>query len=164
MIWVIRGLGAIFIRRNVIIKQGNLFNTNCKVIGHGVNIVGVMGAGIAKTFKDRFPLNYSNYAIQCKNHDLEPGGIYIYPAREFTIVNIATQDRPGPNATYMWVFQGLYRTALQLSDEGHSTIAIPKIGCGIGGLQWRKVAKIIHLVEELVEGFEFEVWDYDQVT
>ena len=42
-------------------KKGTVFNTPAKTIVNSVNIVGVMGAGIALEFKLRYPEMYKNY-------------------------------------------------------------------------------------------------------
>ena len=46
-------------------KTGNLFDSGYHAIGHGVNCRGIMGAGIAVEFKDRFPKNYQEYVTKC---------------------------------------------------------------------------------------------------
>jgi hypothetical protein len=41
-----------------------------------------------------------------------------------------------------------------------SVCAIPELGCGIGGLEWEGVKRVIETVEFVVPGFEYEVWHY----
>lgn len=42
----------------VIKTKGNIFDTKADVICNAVNCIGVMGAGIAKAFADKFPEMY----------------------------------------------------------------------------------------------------------
>jgi O-acetyl-ADP-ribose deacetylase (regulator of RNase III) len=157
----------------VIEKQGDVFTTDATYIGHGVNCVGVMGAGIAKTIRDRYPLVYREYKAVCDRGTFRPGDILVLPSRpnnlvkqttpDKMIVNLATQDKPGPDATYDSVFDSLFKfsvVAAQKINKYGKIIAIPEIGCGIGGLEWDKVAKIVETVEYIVPEIEYEVWHY----
>lgn len=46
---------------------GNLLDSNCDILINTVNCVGVMGAGIAKQFKDRYPRMFKQYKLDCSN-------------------------------------------------------------------------------------------------
>lgn len=146
----------------VIPQEGDIFTTLAPAIGHGVNVDGVMGAGIALTIKERYPEMYELYRDHCSKGGLEPGGMLLYgptPLDGKYIMNIASQDRPGARAKYEWIHQGL-STALGACDHyGLSAIAIPKIGCGIGGLEWDKVLQIVHHLAPYYKA-DIEVWTY----
>jgi len=149
-------------------RTGNLFNTDAKIIGHGVNVDGLMGAGIAVQFRIRYPKNYQNYKQDCLNKLLVPGSMNGMIEDGKAVFNFASQDRPGAHAQYKWLFGSLYDGLTFMSkNQGFvstygDTIAIPEIGCGIGGLQWSKAEKVVRLVEELFDyKYEFEVWHYD---
>lgn len=152
-------------------KYGDLFDTDAYYIGHGVNTQGVMGAGIAKIFRDKFPHNYSVYKRACDFNTLRPGGHLVVPELEGDqvrlVVNFASQEQPGPDAEYAWLFDSLYSFANNASELGRlrrygGRVAIPEIGCGIGGLKWDKVKKIIEVVEMVYPLIEFEVWHYEE--
>jgi O-acetyl-ADP-ribose deacetylase (regulator of RNase III) len=148
----------------VIERTGSIWRTQANIIGHGVNVDGLMGAGIAVQFKDRFPENYRVYSERCAANLLRPGRILSHIEKDTLIINFASQDRPGRNARYDWLFSSLLHGAQGVSRVygGYNLIAIPEIGCGIGGLEWRAVAKIILAVEAAVGNkVEFEVWHYD---
>jgi O-acetyl-ADP-ribose deacetylase (regulator of RNase III) len=150
-------------------RKGDIFTTDAGYIGHGVNVHGVMGAGIAKQFRQVFGEDYyEEYREDCRGV-LVPGE-YTYWRAELNkqpviVLNLASQGAPGANAKYPWLFSSLYRAALfscgpnRMRTYGN-TIAIPEIGCGIGGLQWSKVKKVIETVEFIVPEIEFEVWHY----
>jgi O-acetyl-ADP-ribose deacetylase (regulator of RNase III) len=155
------------------INKGDLFTSDCEALGHGVNVRGLMGAGIAKTFKERYPENYLSYGQQCKVNGLIPGGVLIVPCYEADmnakhvqryIVNMASQRQPGPDATYSWLFASALQAAQQLVSIGVFDCAIPEIGCGIGGLEWSKTEALLRGIEDLVIGFQWEVWKYAPVT
>jgi O-acetyl-ADP-ribose deacetylase (regulator of RNase III) len=146
-------------------KQGDVFTTDATYIGHGVNCKGVMGAGIAKTIREKFPKVYDEYRQVCANGGLVPGSLFAYPENGKMIVNLATQNNPGPDATYEAVINSLLHFSKVASEPNKikrygNTIAIPEIGCGIGGLEWPIVELAIELVEEVYPEIEYEVWHY----
>jgi len=139
-------------------RLGNLFDTDATCIGHGVNCRGVMGHGIAVEFKKRFPTNYEKYRDWCKRELLHPGTFAGFEDGDKIIFNIASQDNVGKDARYDWLFEACRDAAKAVKAIGHDRIAIPLIGCGIGGLEWVDVECLLHAVEILTPGFEFEVW------
>jgi O-acetyl-ADP-ribose deacetylase (regulator of RNase III) len=139
-------------------RKGDLFTTDAAALGHGVNVKGLMGAGIAKVFKEKFPKNYGAYRRACDVKLLKPGEAFIYFEDNKYVVNLSTQREPGPDASYKWVLYAAADAALQLAGTGVDRLAIPMIGCGIGGLEWPGVEHILRAVEIIVPNFEFEVW------
>ena len=145
--------------------SGNLFDTldldtpGPIILAHGVNAEGIMGAGIAAQFKSRFPEMYNNYASLCKDGFLRPGDSWIWHEDDdqVHIANLVTQDKPGPNAAHRWVGQSLRAVAAWAEQECIPEIHIPKIGCGIGGLDWEGVAEEIASVEDIFN-VEVVVW------
>lgn len=148
-------------------KYGDLFDTDAGYIGHGVNTQGLMGAGIAKTFRDKFPHNYAVYKRACIQDTLKPGeSLSVFEEKGARIVvNFASQEQPGPDASYEWVLNSFLDFAKKASSPYRlrvhgGRIAIPEIGCGIGGLEWPIVELIIEAIEAAYPDIEFEVWHY----
>lgn len=122
----------------VVERSGDLFDAPQLTIGHGVNTQGVMGAGVAAEFARRYPDMYNQYRKICFNEDnwFSPGMCtthWVSNGNRF-VANLATQDLPGPHARYSWVTAAMVSAANAIGWNGE--IAIPRIGCGIGGLQW----------------------------
>lgn len=131
---------------NLIIKQGDLFTTRARGIGHGVNVDGKMGAGIAVPFRQRFPDMYAEYVKKCESKELRPGGVFPWQANEVPpqfIYNIASQDRPGPNARMEWLSSGIADTLTHAQAHGIDTVALPLIGGGIGGLSRNEIVQVL---------------------
>lgn len=146
-------------------REGNLFDSEAKYLAHGVNCKGVMGAGIAKEFRSRYPSNYMAYKERCGKGILFPGDILVHEDTDKIIVNMASQNAPGKDARYLWLIDALYTFARKasappkLSYHG-GLVAIPEIGCGIGGLKWPVVKELIAEVERAYPSIVFEVWHY----
>lgn len=135
---------------NVDFKIGDLFSTELPAIGHGVNIYGVMGSGIAPIVRKIYPAVFAPYREACVSHKLQPGQMFpveVEPNK--WVFNLASQDRPGPNARLDW-FEASLRQSFEFAYWSNlEGFAIPRIGAGIGGLTWEDVkAKIIEVAYE----------------
>lgn len=139
-------------------KKGDMFTSDAGAFGHGVNVVGLMGAGVAVAFREKFPKNYVTYRNACEAEMFKPGETLVTVEEGVFIFNMSSQDDPGPHARYEWTFSALLDAALQAEKFGVKTIAIPLIGCGIGGLEWAGVEYLIIAAENIVPTVEFEVW------
>lgn len=123
-----------------------------KLIIHGCNCQGKMGAGVAKALRNRFPLIYDEYYKLYKSSGLILGTVqFVYiPKDNKYIGNCMTQFfygfSQGPYATYIAVEQCLQITYKFCKDNNISSVAMPKIGCNLGGLEWDKVRPIIDFI------------------
>lgn len=119
-----------------------------------------MGAGIALTFKNKYPEMFHEYAGLCKGRLFNAGDAHIWKdPREGTLVcSLGTQIFPGRNAQLYFVSKSLTNLIQKLKTDFpllEKEIAIPKIGCGIGGLFWDDVH---HIISNLDESYTFVVY------
>lgn len=131
------------------VVKGDLFKSGAPAIGHGVNCKGVMGSGIATVFKINYPDMYEEYKGACRRGDLRPGMVFPWKDEEsgVWIYNIASQDNPGADARLDWLATGVAKALDHAFKNDVYKIALPKIGCGIGGLDWEDVHKSLSQVE-----------------
>ena len=117
----------------------DLFDTGeFEMIAHGCNCLNVMGAGIAKQIKERYPEAYyadKYYWFDCK----EKLSNYSF-TEDFTICNLYTQLTPGPYLDYEALTLCLRK--LNMDFPGMS-LGLPQIGCGLAGGDWAIVREII---------------------
>lgn len=138
---------------DIVYRNGDLFSSASPALGHGVNTLGGMGAGIAVEFRRRWPTMYDAYAEACQWGCLRPGGIFVYQAPNRLIVNMATQQGVGRGSARLeWVRE----VARQVSQLGLETLALPRIAAGLGGLAWDDVAAVLEA--ELAAVPSVEVW------
>lgn len=144
----------------LVLKTGDLFTSTADALGHGVNCMGLMGAGIAVAFKERCdPAMYEEYRKLCEQKLLKPG--LIYPFRNSDgryVINIASQEYPGPDATYEWLDSGMANALAYCSQRGLKSLAVPRIGCGIGGLEWDTVRDLMQQCANSYADVDLEVW------
>ncbi|MCT7599786.1 macro domain-containing protein [Aliarcobacter butzleri] len=139
--------------------QGNLFTSNAKVLVNTVNTVGVMGKGIAADFKKIYPKMFEEYKALCENGKLNIGELFLYKTSNKWVLNFPTKKHWKSPSTVEYIEKGLQKlieqaTKLQLTD-----IAMPKLGCGNGGLDWEKQVKPI--VEKYLKKSPINVSIYD---
>lgn len=132
--------------------QGDLFDfADTHIIGQGVNCKGKMGAGIAWGFANRYPTMRSFYRQVCDQDALRPGGVlpWFDPTTGHDIVNIASQDFPGADARIGWLRSGVWLAAAYAVCRDRP-LALPWIGCGIGGLDMAPVREVFDNVGSFV--------------
>lgn len=144
----------------IVHRSGNLFDTELSSIAHGVNTQGLMGAGIAKAFRSLYPQNYEMYRTACKTGRLKPGKMFVWYENKRFIYNIASQEKTGPDASLKWLRSGLESAIVHSKKSGNSSLAVPRIGAGIGGLLWEDV---LELMEEHADKHDFtlEIWTFN---
>lgn len=138
--------------------KGDIFLTQCQTIAHGCNCVGVMGAGIAKEIKKRFPDCYTEYWIRCHSNRFIPGDYYLHKNSNPWILNMATQYSTN-GADLKLVKLSFQSIAMYYKEEGLTSIAMPKIAAGLGGLTWDTVKSII---EEKLGDVEIPIFVYEE--
>ena len=122
---------------------GDLLKQPIDIIAHQTNCAGVMGKGLALCFKQRYPENFAAYRQACKEGALKPGRLFIYGASP-VIVNFATKDHWRSPSLLSYVADGADDLAAWLKGNPQfRTVAAPKLGCGLGGLNWQEVQPIL---------------------
>lgn len=128
--------------------NGDMFSEKYDCIVNAVNCVGVMGKGLALQFKEKYPDNFRQYEAACKDHKLKPGGILVCRDGDQVILNAATKDHWKDPSQERWVSLACGNIAayLKLHKDEIKTVALPKLGCGLGGLDWNRVRPIMERI------------------
>jgi O-acetyl-ADP-ribose deacetylase (regulator of RNase III) len=115
-----------------------------------VNTVGVMGAGVAKAVRLRYPDIMTPYQAACTNPDprrrLDPGTLHLYTAPDGRlVVNMATKRDWRDPSEYDWVGAGLVYLNRLLCEKRTDirSVLLPPPGCGHGGLDWADVNRMV---------------------
>lgn len=130
---------------NKIIKQ-DILEVGSGVIVHQVNNKGVMGAGLAKAIRNKWPVVYQHY----KAKPPVLGTVqYVSIRHGLAVINLCSQDGYGRSrcyTSYIAMRAGLSIIAQVMEEmEMSCPVYIPyKMGCGLGGGDWKIVSKIIH--------------------
>lgn len=126
-----------------LIEKGNIFNSSCEFLVNPVNCVGVMGKGLALEFKNKYPLNFEIYKKACDNASFNIGNLLIVPVDNKFIVNFPTKKHWRNKSDLEFIKIGLEELKVAIKDFNIKSIALPKLGCGLGGLDWNEVFDLI---------------------
>ena len=128
-------------------KQGNLLEEDAEALVNAVNCVGVMGKGIALQFKQAFPENFQQYKQVCDAKEVQPGRMFTVPTGKLFnpkfIINFPTKRHWRDKSKIEDVQTGLKALVAEVQQLGITSIAIPALGCGNGGLDWLEVKLLI---------------------
>ena len=149
--------------------KGNLLDSNCDYICHQVNCQGVMGSGIARQIRERWPWVFTSYHAYCdrrKNNNESPLGEIWGVAIDHDnqnrqwVVNMFSQDNYGYDGSRFTSYDAFAKCLTKMRDRlpKDKTIGFPKnIGCGLGGGDWTVVSALI----EAILGKDYDVYIYE---
>lgn len=141
--------------------KGNLFDSQADIICHQCNCKGVMGSGVAKEVKVRYPHVYEAYHKDYLDGKLKLGYVCFAKANSDQIIaNICGQDAYGWNGQftdYNALSEGLLEVRKYMQDHKMHSLALPyKMSCIRGGGSWDVVLDII--LDIFGNNFDIEIW------
>lgn len=126
---------------------GNLLAADADALVNTVNTVGVMGKGIALQFKNAYPAMFKAYAQACKRDQVRLGKMWVFDAGQLThprwIVNFPTKGHWRAKSRVLDIEAGLDDLRRVITELAITSIALPPLGCGNGGLDWSEVRPLI---------------------
>ncbi len=136
------------------ITHGDILTANTEALVNTVNCVGVMGRGIALQFRKAFPENFKVYQAACEREEVRPGKMLVFETGLLTgprsIINFPTKRHWRGKSQMQDIEAGLPALIDEIKKRGIRSVAVPPLGCGLGGLDWSKVRpKIVHAFEKL---------------
>lgn len=127
----------------ITITAGNLLEAEVDALVNTVNCVGFMGKGIALQFKQAFPDNFKAYEKACHADEVRPGHMFIYKTDAMIgpkyIINFPTKRHWKGKSKMEDIESGLKAIIAEVDRLGIKSIAVPPLGCGLGGLNWSDV-------------------------
>ena len=147
---------------NLSIFRGDMFFSKMHTLTVSVNIVGIMGKGLASRAKYQFPDVYVYYQDLCRNKRLLMGKPFLY--KRETSLDYILADEPATlkningvtwfllfptkkhwreNADFAAIEQGMQWLKAKYKEEKIESLAIPALGCGLGKLDWKDVGPML---------------------
>ena len=127
-------------------RTGNLFDSNAQALVNPVNLVGAMGKGLALEFKARFPGLLESYRADLASSRLAvglvsryltglelPHTLYLFPTKRHWKDKSRLED----------IVSGLFSLAERIRTDAITSVAVPALGCGLGGLEWNAVKPLL---------------------
>lgn len=133
----------------------NIVDDDADILVCPVNCVGVMGKGVAKDFARRWPEILRDYRRDCANALIRPGHVICLPLPDGRLWAAFPTKLHWRNPSRLeWIADGLDHFGRWL-ERHPASIAVPMLGCGNGGLDWREVEPI---VLQHLGGFDLRIY------
>ena len=133
--------------------RGNMFNSKMQTLTCTINVVGVMGAGIAKEFRSRYPELFDYYRSRYPFHrnprttDLDNVLIHqllTYPINQHQQCLLFPTKKHWINPSQIeWIDENLELLSRYYVELGITSLALPALGCSNGKLNFEDVLPLI---------------------
>jgi O-acetyl-ADP-ribose deacetylase (regulator of RNase III) len=127
--------------------HGDLLAADVDALVNTVNVVGVMGKGIALQFRRRFPDMFAAYEQAAKRQELQLGRMHLWETHSLSgprfVINFPTKGHWRAPSRIDDIESGLADLVRLIAELGITSIAVPPLGCGNGGLDWAQVRPLI---------------------
>lgn len=133
----------------VVFERGDIFATDgIASFAHGCNCAGAMGKGVAVLFRERWPAMYDEYRRSCLIGEFQLGDVFVWEEQGDTIFNLGTQPSWRSKAQLDAV-EGSLTLMIREAEARHvEAIAMPRVGAGLGVLDWPAVRRVIEALGE----------------
>lgn len=129
---------------------GDLLMSDAQAIAHGVAPNDSFNQGLAHTLREQLPAMYKDFRHYCQTQHPKSGEVWSWGGAEgVRVVALFTQDaaydhgsKPGKAST-AHVNHALKALAAECRKQGWSSIALPRLATGVGGLDWAEVKPLI---------------------
>lgn len=141
-------------------NNGSIFGSECEALLNPVNCIGVMGKGLALKFKKKFPKMFDAYFDACSRKLLEVGKVFVWHDQDDAryVVCFPTKKHYNEPSEISYIEQGLDDLCRFIQEKKIKSIAVPALGCGLGGLEWKKVSQIIREKLEGIDGLVVDIF------
>ncbi len=124
---------------------GDLLRADVDALVNAVNCRGVMGKGLALQFKKTFPEVFAAYQAACDAGGVRIGQMHVVERQSSPrfVINFPTKDDWRKPSKLEFIEAGLIDLVEQVKLHRIESLAIPPLGCGLGGLDWGIVRPMI---------------------
>ena len=131
--------------------EGDILMSRADVIAQGVAVNDPMSSGLARKLQEKFPSMREQFIEWCEQTNPEPGNIWLWEGNGKTkVLNLIVAEAADPNLhrasrpNKIAVHRAFRAVNKLVVDERLSSIALPKIGSGAGGIDWLEVRGMMH--------------------
>lgn len=129
---------------------GDILLSKARAVAHGVAPNDEHASSLAHALREQWPAMYKDFRHYCKTSHPKPGSIWVWAAPDGRrIVSLFTQEsayehgsHPGP-ASMTHVNHALHALRDLVAAEKITSLALPRLATGVGGLPWEEVRPAI---------------------
>ena len=129
--------------------HGDILLSEAKAIVHGVAPHDHFNQGLALALRERFPTMAKDFRHYCHQENPKAGSVWLWAGAEKVVINLMTQDPAPDNKAYPGkastknINHALKELRSIIEKEGITSIALPRLATGVGGLEWSEVEPLI---------------------
>lgn len=143
--------------------RGNLLKCEAEALVNTVNTEGIMGKGVALQFRHAYPEMYRAYKLACQAGEVKPGKMFTFATSSNEnpqyIINFPTKRSWRSKSRMEDIEIGLRALVADVQRLGIRSVAIPPLGCGLGGLCWAEVRQRMQLAFQELPNVEWLVYE-----
>lgn len=131
--------------------EGDILMSRADVIAQGVAINDPMARGLARKLQEKFPGMRDAFNEWCEETDPQPGEIWLWEGHGKTkILNLIVGEATDPElgrasrSDKIAVHRAFQALSKIVVDKRLSSIAMPMIGSGPGGIDWLEVRGMMY--------------------
>lgn len=126
---------------------GNILLSQAGAIVQGIANNEDFSQGLASSVKEKWPGIEDDFKQCCCNSKLQPGDLWAWKNADGTdVINLITRGAPNNTSgtsSLDNLDHSLARLGVLVEERGIKSLAVPKIGTDVGGLDWRDVKPLI---------------------
>lgn len=146
----------------ILYKKGDIREATEDIIAQGCNCKGVMGSGVAKILREKWPSVYGAYLAQKHYVGLKLGNVdFVQVEPDKIVANCLTQKDYLPRGICHADYKAILSCMLKVKEyaiKNNKSIAIPKIGAGLAGGDWKTIENIL---KEVFDNYDITVYTLD---
>lgn len=126
--------------------HGDILTTQAAALVNPVNTMGICGAGLAAQLKQRYPGMFAIYRDACSTGMFRTGSVlpvHIGPHAPQHVICVPTKREWWLPSRIGYIESGLSALLHELIALDIPSVAVPALGCGLGGLEWVIVRELI---------------------
>ncbi|KAH8327626.1 hypothetical protein KR074_004799 [Drosophila pseudoananassae] len=113
-----------------------------------------MGKGIAVKFRNKF-----GQLSSLQKQNVQPGGVAILQDQQRYVYYLVTKKTSWGKPTYELLYSSLLAMRQHMISHNVPKLAMPRIGCGLDGLNWTKVKEMVCQIFQS-DAVEIAVYNY----
>jgi len=129
--------------------NGDILLSEAHAIAHGVAPHDHFDQGLALALRERYPAMVKDFRHYCFQQNPKSGNAWLWAGPEKVVINLLTQE-PAPNskahpgkASTKNINHALKNLCSVIENEAISSVALPRLATGVGGLEWSDVEPLI---------------------
>ena len=124
--------------------KGDLLETEgLHAFAHGCSAAGVMDAGVSGAFKKKWPRMFDDYRQRCADGRFHIGDVCVWSDEVDTVYSLCSQEHWKQKAKIAALVRSLQKMTELAKHAGIERIGLPRIGTGLGGLDWQRVKRVL---------------------